>query len=208
MRIVTVSNNDDVLQKNLLQSDIFKHHVLTVGYTTSNIPQAINEMNYPTLGARMFVHNDVYIPRGFEERIIKTLYDLPDDWGVIGAAGASMIKGERHYLGHIEDRGRKWGRPVDKPVPVQTLDELLIIVNDNHGFWKFDEQFPFDFYGADICMQAHERGLGVYVVPAFVHHNSSRKIGERTPSFYESEAKFKEKWKHRLPIATTCSILR
>lgn len=208
MRIVTVSNNDSVLKNNLLKSDIFKHHVLTVGHTTSNIPAAINAMNYPTLGARMFVHNDVYIPKGFEEKLIKTLYELPDDWAVIGAAGAVFVRDQRQFLGHIDDRGMKWGRPVDKPIPVQTLDELLIIVNDNHGFWKFDEQFPFDFYGADLCMQAHERGLGVYVVPAFVHHNSTRKVGERTPSFYESEAKFREKWKHRLPIATTCSILR
>lgn len=212
MKIVTVSHKESVLKENLLQSEMFRFHVLHIAHTNSNVPQAINEASKGNIGARMFVHNDVFIPKDFELQLVKALYSLPNDWGILGLAGASMVKthqgSKRLFFGHVMDRGNVWGTPFLNPIKVQTVDELLIIVNDAHGTWEFDEQFPFDFYGADICMQAHERGLGVYVIPAFVHHNSSRKVGERTPSFYESEAKFREKWKHRLPIATTCSILK
>jgi len=206
--IITASHNREILENNLLKSPIAQNdNVLTMmGYT--NIPEAYNAgmENFP-VDYLMFSHHDVFIPATFEAELQFALKTLPEDWAVAGVAGVSMINGVRKLFGFIDDRGRDWGSPITDPVPVQTLDELLIIVNMKHGL-RFDEQFEQDFYSCDLCMQAHERDLGVYVIPGYVHHNSSRKVGERTPSFFESQEKFRKKWFRRLDIATTCAIIK
>ncbi len=102
------------------------------------------------------------------------------------------------------DRGRPWGAPVTGFVEVDTLDELILITK---GDLKFDEQFEQDFYGSDICMQARAQGKKCYVFKSFCDHNSSRKIGGRTESFYISKERFKQKWKEQLPIATTVGLI-
>lgn len=211
MRIITVSDRPEVFKANLGKSKILQFHPLSVmDQPIDGIPFNIenDRIHNDEHQISMFVHDDVFLPDEFELQLVNALYQLPDNWAVLGVAGASFHNGRQKFQGHIKDRGSEWLKRFEEPQPCQTVDELLIIINEKHEDLHFDYEFPFDFYGADLCMQAHERGLGVYVIPAFVHHNSSRKVGERTPSFYESEAKFREKWKHRLPIATTCSILK
>jgi hypothetical protein len=201
-RIIIASHNEGILTDNVMTSPIVKVYPVQVMRGYINVPQAYNEAQWAD--KTIFVHHDVVMPPGFEAQILLAIDSLPDTWAVCGVAGVRYTTGKITF-GYIEDRGRKWGKRIDKPVPVQTLDELLLIVNRKHGL-VFDTRFPQDFYGADICMQAHARKLGVYCIPGFVKHNSTRKVGERTPSFYESEEKFKLKWKER-PIATTCSVI-
>lgn len=205
IKIVCASHRPEILSRNLLQSEIDLNGIfIQTGFR--NIPKAYNDVieqhagNYEEI---VYVHEDVYITHQ-ASCILKP--DVPDNWAVLGLAGVDFINGQRSYIGNIRDRGKEWGSHLSEPAKAQTVDELLFIVNHRYDL-KFDEQFPLDFYGADICMQAHEKGLGVYVIPGYVHHNSTRAFGARTPSFYESEAKFKKKWAHRLPIATTCSIM-
>ena len=57
-------------------------------------------------------------------------------------------------------------------------------------------------YGADICLQAAERGLAVVVVSALCYHNS-RNVG-LPKAFFASAETFARKWAHRLPVATAC----
>jgi hypothetical protein len=90
------------------------------------------------------------------------------------------------------------------PTSVQTLDEMLLIT---HGDFVFDEKLPFDFFGADICMQAIAQGRQNFAIDAYCDHNSDRPVGGRTPAFYEAEAYFKKKWEAYLPIVTTCSLM-
>lgn len=216
MLIITASNRPDVLQNNLGKSDILGGNDFVVGMGNQNdfnIPQIYNLATRAQSEAEtMFCHDDVFLPDHSMFKINQAISWLDSrniEWGVLGFAGASMdkFKNSRILTGHIQDRGREWGEEITEPKRVQTLDELCIIINTRHRF-LFDDRFPLDFYVADLCMQSHEKGLGVYVIPCYIHHNSSRAIGGRTPSFYESEARFREKWKHRLPIATTCSILK
>lgn len=218
MLIIAASNRMDVLRDNLGKSEILAGNSLIVGigyHSNFNIPQIYNRAEKDLSHTEvMFVHDDVLITKEASDELIYWINYLNKEeptWSVIGMAGAWIgnVRGSdniRLLFGHIQDRGKKWGSPFAGPKKVQTLDELCIVVNNRHKF-KFDEQFPLDFYAADLCMHAHEKGRGVYVVPSYVHHNSSRAIGARTPSFYESEVKFKKKWAHRLPIATTCSIM-
>jgi hypothetical protein len=188
-----------VLGKNILQSNWIEEFPVHIQKYYTNVPKAYNDVQVN--GVVMYVHEDVYLPDTFREDLFTALKKAPDDWGVLGVAGVS----NRQIKGYINDRGRLWGRPINKPVEVDTLDEMLLITR---GDLKFDEQFPLDFYGADICMQARLQGRKCYVINAYCEHNSSRKFGERTPSFYESEKLFREKYINYLPIATTCTLIR
>lgn len=197
VEFVTASQDPHILHVNLGQSPIFKKgYSITVKEGFTNIPNAYNSFKkLPWIQYVCYVHNDVYLPDDFERQLQWSLQRLPGDWEVLGVAG---VKGNpKVSLGYIEDRKRKWGNPFSKPLQVDTLDELLIITR---GDISFDPMFPLDFYAADICI-----GRKCYVIPCFVHHNSSRTIGGRTESFYESQEKFKKKWSHKLPINTTCA---
>ena len=85
-----------------------------------------------------------------------------------------------------------------------TLDELLLVVRRDSGL-NFDPALGFHFYGADLCLQAHDRGLAVVVLAALCHHNS--KTVELPKAFFASAAVFARKWSHQLPIATSCVLI-
>jgi hypothetical protein len=69
---------------------------------------------------------------------------------------------------------------------------------------RFDPSLGFHLYGADLCLQARERGLEVVALGAPCHHNS-RSLG-LPQSFFPSAEVFARKWAHRLPIATPCVV--
>jgi hypothetical protein len=87
---------------------------------------------------------------------------------------------------------------------VSTLDELLVVVRRDAGLC-FDPALGFHLYGADLCLQARERGLAVVAIAAPCHHNS-RSIG-LPDAFYASAEVFARKWSYRLPVATPCVII-
>lgn len=207
---VTVSHEKKILQENLLRSQMISDHSLTVQKGFKNIPEALNctgVRDIAPVGAQVivvYVHHDVFLPPTFESDLCKALDQLPDDWAVCGPAGVRLLDGKKESVGYISDRGRLWGHPIGRPQEVQTLDELMLITK---GDMMFDEKFAFDFYGADICMQANNSGKKCYAINAFVEHNSSREVGGRTPEFYLAEKAFRFKWFRSLPIVTTCSLL-
>ena len=90
------------------------------------------------------------------------------------------------------------------PARVATLDELLLVVRRDSGL-RFDPALGFHLYGADICLQARERGLAVVALAAPCHHNS-RSVG-LPEAFFASAEVFARKWSHRLPVATPCVII-
>lgn len=201
-----------------MRSDIIINHSVILTKSYGNLPKSYNEAatiilnNFPqnTFDAILFVHEDVYLPDEFESQITKAIKSLPIDWAVCGVAGARMINGKRQEIGHILDRGMNWGRPIKNPIPVQTVDELCVILNSEWFGEKglqFDENMPLDYFGSDICMQAIDKGLSIHVIPGYCEHNSSRLIGGRTPAFFEAQAIFRNKWIKHLPIAGTCGTV-
>ena len=60
-------------------------------------------------------------------------------------------------------------------------------------------------YGADICLQAHERGLAVVALDAACHHNTRTAVLPK--AFFQSARIFAEKWNYRLPVATPCVVI-
>jgi hypothetical protein len=203
INIVTASHKEHILHDNLQQSVIVDHYPFMVMRGYANIPKAYNDGTVKG-EINIYVHHDVWLPPHFETDLKIGLAILPDDWGVLGLAGVVLKDGQRKQVGHIKDRGREWGAPIKDFMQVDTLDELILITK---GDLTFDEQFEQDYYGADLCMTASFMGKKSYVIKSFCEHNSGRAFGGRTPGFFQSQAKFKDKWKEYLPIATTCSIM-
>lgn len=202
IEIVCASHNKEILKNNLLKSDITENYPLNIVFDYTNIPKAYNSVK--TDGVTIYVHHDVFLYHEFEKQLLEALKYAPKDWGVLGLAGVKLENNVRKIYGYIMDRGKPWGAPVKGFVEVDTLDELILITR---GDIKFDEELEQDFYGPDICMQAKVKGLKSYVFKSFCDHNSGRKIGGRTDSFYVSKKRFAEKWKEYLPIATTCGLI-
>ncbi len=161
------------------------------------------------------LHQDVWLPAGWDLALAQQIRAAELRFGPIGVAGVygvgDVIRGDdpagplgAERIGWVVDRGRMLNDGPGLPARVATLDELLLVVRRDSPL-RFDPSLGFHLYGADLCLQARERGLAAVALGALCHHNS-RHIG-LGEGFHESAAVFARKWKHRLPIATPCVII-
>lgn len=212
IEFVTATNDFDMLERNLLASPVVYRYPLAILSNFPSVPAAYNSFN-PRANWTVYVHHDVRFPDNWEDDLAAALESARSDWAILGVAGVNLTAGVRTTHGYVLDRGRPWGQPEGLPAEVDTLDEMLLIVNRKVGYQlRFDENLPFDFYGADLCCQAR-RNVASYLpfksiaINAFCEHNSARPFGGRTDGFYRAEDRFRDKWKDRLPIATTCAVI-
>jgi lauroyl/myristoyl acyltransferase len=95
--------------------------------------------------------------------------------------------------------------PAALPAAADTLDELCFAVRRDAGL-RLDPALGFDFYAADVALQARAQGQAVAVVDAFCEHRSRLPRAGFTEAFIErfstSATHFQNKWRHLLPIAT------
>jgi Glycosyltransferase like family len=216
--VVCVSNGT-VLKRNLLASACLgpssRHEVILI----KNCPNAAAGLNFGIEKAEsewvVCVHQDVYLPKGWDRCLARQLRDAERRFGQVGVAGVygvGEVESPRSprsplaaaRIGWVVDRMRVLRDGPDLPARVATLDELLLVVRRDTTM-RFDPGLGFHLYGADICMQAHERGLAVVALEALCHHNSAS-VGLPDAFFASAEA-FARKWRHRLPVATPCVII-
>jgi glycosyl transferase family 2 len=152
----------------------------------------------------VFAHQDMIFPEFWLldlQRALDSLQQTDAQWGVLGCYGETLDDNERGYI-YSGGLGIM-GKPMDRPAPVQTLDEIVLILRKSSGL-RFDEGLPhFHFYGADICMAAAARGLKSYAISAFCIHNTQQNL-ILPKEFYQSYRHVKHRWKNALPIRTTC----
>ncbi|MFI5454313.1 MAG: methyltransferase domain-containing protein [Isosphaerales bacterium] len=221
-------SDDAILGANLLASPCLEpgspHEVILV----KNCPSAAAGLNIGLERAKhewiVCAHQDVYLPRGWDRRLARQLREAERRFGPIGVAGVygvgaaeggqaprcapepvpfcSPLAAER--VGWVVDRGRLLRDGPELPARVATLDELLLVAPRDTPL-RFDPALGFHLYGADICLQARERGLAVVALGALCLHNS-RSVG-LPESFFPSAAVFARKWRHRLPVATPCVVI-
>jgi Glycosyltransferase like family len=151
----------------------------------------------------VFSHQDVYFPANWLEtlgRSLKSLDRTDPNWGVLGCSGVN-IRGQ--WAAYLYSTGLGIiGRPFDRPIEIDTLDEFILILRKSSGL-RFDPSLPhFHFYGTDICMTARKAGKKCYAIPAFSIHNTS--YGPLSDNFFRCYWPVREKWKESLPIQTTC----
>lgn len=201
-------NNREVLKNNFLASPILRgpgnHEVLAQeGFSSAAkaYNDAIDRSNNDLI---VFVHQDVFLPESWLRQVTLALDWLQRAdlrWGVVGPYGKTA---DGRGWGHVYSSGRGViGEPVERPAPIQTLDEIVLILRKSSGL-RFDEHLPhFHLYGADICLAAAKKGMRSYAISAYCIHNTQQNL-VLPKEFYECCAHFKRTWKDSLPIQTTC----
>ncbi len=230
---VVAVNDEEELRNNLLLSPVARsrdHEWLFIDNPDNSRFDSISALYQHAMRRAehelvFFVHQDVYLPPGWEERMflaLEALEDTDPEWGVVGAVGAlppdpdrpKQLKGRwcdpsgYHYYGPL-------------PHEVQSLDEQWLGVKKSSGV-GFDPALPgFHCYGMDLSLTAREKGLKTYALDAFVWHkyrdssghlvscrDDSDKIRRRwsdefMAEFQPSADYVEEKWRKYLPFQTT-----
>jgi glycosyltransferase involved in cell wall biosynthesis len=212
--LICCCNNVAVLNENLLaaNSPAYTAHEIIIKFFPKHICAALNEGTRQATGDYLiFVHQDVRLPETFFidlNNAIEALESSPltSPLGVIGPAGRDALGVHR---GWINDRGDLWGDRDKLPHPVQTLDELMLVVPRE---LFLSESISFDeainnhhLFGSDLCLQAAEQGYRNFAINAFVFHNSSGGY-ELPKEFWESAAYLKKKWGGNT-IFSTCAVI-
>jgi hypothetical protein len=198
----------DLFKNNFLASPCFQvphNHQILVQENFSSAAKAYNDaISRSVNDLIVFAHQDVSFPKPWLSQLEHSL-DLLEatdpKWGVLGCYGETLNDNGR---GHVYSPGRGvLGMPFEHPMPVQTLDEIVLVLRKSSNL-KFDERLPhFHLYGADICLAAAKRGMKSYAISAFCIHNSQQNL-VLPKEFYQCYKHFKRAWKECLPIQTTC----
>jgi Glycosyltransferase like family len=206
--VISATNNEELLKSCLLSSpDVGEASevILQKGYASAAAAynQAIDKAQTDLL---VFVHQDVYLPQGWLPSLRKSLdllSKVDPDWGVIGVYGVNeSCDGGSGFL-YCAETGRI-GKFFEGFREVKSLDEVVLIIRKSSHL-RFDEQLPgFHLYGTDLCLQARQRQMKSYVVPAFCIHNTS---GYRILplQFWRCYFYLRRKWRSQLPFATSCT---
>jgi hypothetical protein len=205
--VVVASNDDRILYSCLLRSPALRRDVETI--VERSATSAASAYNAGTLKARgdiiIYAHQDVLFPDHWLDQLsdaIEDLHAMDPSWGVIGVLGVDVdgvVRGTVYSSG----LGRLVGIKPDSPVPVRTLDEVVLVVRRAAGL-RFDEALPgFHLYGTDLCLEAGRRGLSCYAVNAGCVHNSNG-IALLPLAFWRSWLYVRRKWRRQLPVLTPC----
>lgn len=204
--IVVASNDQTVLEQNLLRSPDLSGIDLQVLTGYSSAPLALNHGIERALeDVVICIHQDVYLPKGWLadlERRIAAIEKIDSSWGVLGVYGVDR-KGHRHGHLYCVGNNKILGSAFDGGKPVQTLDEVVLIIRKRTGL-RFDTTAPgFHLYGTDIAMRGNKRGCKAYAVAAFCIHNTST-YDFLPGSFWKAYFHTRKIWWQDLPITTPC----
>lgn len=205
---VAAANNHDVLQNNFLASPCLQQphiHEVLIQEGFSSAATAYNDaIDRSANDLIVFAHQDILFATAWIDNLQRALNELENtdpNWGVLGCYGETLNDHGRGYI--LSGAQGILGKPFATPEPVQTLDEIVLILRKSSGL-RFDIGLPsFHFYGTDICMEAAKLGKKAYAISAFCIHNAAQTV-MLPKEFYQCYRYIKKKWIHRLPIQTTC----
>ena len=206
--VVAVKARGTILRDNFLSSPCLEtphSNQILVQENFKSAAEAYNDaLNKAENDLVVFLHQDVLLPTLWPielERSLKQLESSDPNWGVLGCYGATRTGG---HEGRTYSNGFGIiGKELKHPMPVQTLDEMILIIRKSSGL-RFDERLPyFHLYGADICLAAARKQQLCYAIPAFCIHNTRRNL-ILADEFYDCYRCLKAIWKEYLPIFTTC----
>ena len=205
--VIVASNNSEVLESSLLASPDLTQDIEVIVERGAASAGAAYNAGLAKAGSDVlvFVHQDVFLPQGWLQSFREAAAQLQASdpfWAVMGAFGIGK-DGRGH--GHLYSTGlqRVVGGHFSQPEPVQTLDEVLLVVRRSSGL-RFDESLPgFHLYGSDICVQAQQHGMGCYAFPSFCVHNTNG-IRLLPWAYWKAWRYLRSKWWNQLPISTPC----
>lgn len=210
--IAAAVNDDEVLGQCLAASPDIASGALALGtyrgYASAS--RALNAaLDESTAEWVMLVHQDVYLPAGFLDQLLRALSHAEVSFpsvgvcGVIGMTASGEVRGQTWSSG----LGTLVGRVIEEPMTVATLDEMILIVRRPTGL-RFDDDLPgFHLYGTDIVLSAQELGLVALALPLSTIHHSKAVValGADYAAPYDY---LRRKWWAILPAATMMGGIR
>ncbi len=201
--LISASHAPDILAANLARSpDVLSGALpLSVIQGAASASLAYNGALAQTEAEiAIFAHHDVYLPKGWLDLFQARLMALPPDWAVFGTFG---IGRDGAHLGPVwsSSLGQIVGRVPLVPTPVQSLDELLIVLRTSAQL-RFDAALPgWHLYGTDIVQTALAAGQGAYAgaLPCIHNDQSHLALGADFDTAYRF---MQRKWARALPIRT------
>lgn len=215
LSFVTCATKPEVLRQCLLASPclVSGDYPLSIHLQSASAGAAFNShmRHQQQVQWLIWVHQDVFLPAGWDKRFIVTLAEAQQRFPRLAVAGLYGVSGageQAQRAGHLLDRGKLLQEPTPLPCLVDSIDELLFAVRTDSGL-RLDPELGFDFYGADLVLQAQEQGLQAAVVDAYCEHWSATPRQGVMPSgllarIAASGAAFERKWSSRLPVDTPC----
>lgn len=214
LSFVTMVNKNELYKENVITSTLdYKNFIEYI--TVKNSESGSTGLNAGIKKASndiiLCCHQDVHFNKGWYEKLNEYLDKLNDNvkyktWGVLGFAGSTndgVSVGTHSGLGMLYNSNKL------EIIPVQTLDESILILKKSDNL-KFDEKLIyFHMYGTDIALQSHNKNLGVYVINVSIEHRTKWTAGK---GLGESENYIKKKWINKLlnkynSIHTTVGII-
>jgi len=182
---IVAVNDPRELEENLLASPVARsgsHQWILVDNQKNRKYRSISRLYAEAAAAAkhdlvFFVHQDLYLPYGWEEKLFQSLAQLErldPQWGVLGAVGAVSMEsqdpdGPKVLRGHWCDP-HGYHRLLPLPAEVEALDEQWLGMRLSRGP-AFDRDLPgFHCYGIDLSLTAREAGMKSYAIDAFVWH--------------------------------------
>lgn len=211
LSIISVYNNVEKLQSRLVASldrQTVSAERILIDNRDRRFVSAAQALNWGAAQAKgdwlVFVHQDIeFLQDHWLEQCEHLLKQVdPKGWhGLVGRTASGV------WQGLIRDRAMVSGTPFDQPIPVQTLDEILLI----HRRWEqtkpyFDESFgSWHAYGVEACCRAIVDGGTNTVLPLPVWHDSgsTNLAGLREAHQYV----WQKHQRHFRRIYTTCGVL-
>lgn len=196
------SHSDAILTANLAASPLVAAgHALHVERDAPSASVAYNRLidrtDSPVI---VFAHHDVYLPHGWDALLTARLAELPPDWALFGSFGVGL---DASHIGPVwsSSLGMIVGRVPMVPRPVQSYDELLIVMRRDAGL-RFDGALPgWHLYGTDIATTARAAGRTAYAgaLPCIHNDRYHEALG---PDFTQCYRYMQRKWQTRLPLRT------
>lgn len=223
LSFVTCASNAQVLGQRLLASPCLRPAglPLAVHFNASSAAQGFNAAlaaaSYisndaaPTNHWLVWLHQDVFLPDGWDKRFSQALAAAQRQFPKLAVAGVYGIAGagaQARRAGHVLDRGTLLREGSPLPCLVDSLDELLFAVRVDTGL-QLDPALGFDFYATDLVLQAQAQGWQCAVLDACCEHWSGTPASGAVPPAVVQRIKrsaqiFERKWSQRLPITTPC----
>lgn len=201
--LACASHSSEILAANLARSPVIRDGTLELHVERNAVSAAVAynaALDAVTAPVVVFAHHDVYLPQGWERLLEVRLAELPDDWAVFGSFGVGL-SGASFGPVWSSSLGTIVGQVPMEPEPVQSFDELLIVLRRESGV-RFDSALPgWHMYGTDIAQTALAAGHGAYAGALPCVHND-KTHGKMDGGFDIAYRFMQRKWRAKLPINT------
>lgn len=204
--IATASHNPAILSANLALSPCIASGAVAL-HVERDAPSAATAYNRALRATEadvlVLAHHDVYLPQGWETLLAARIAEATarhPDWAVLGAFGIGL---DGAHFGPVwsSSLGMIVGRVPLTPAPVQSYDEMLIVLRRDSGL-HFDEALPgWHMYGTDIAQIARAAGRMALAVGLPCIHNDAYH-GALGRDFDECYRFMQKKWAGVLPLRT------